>query len=368
MPRENSGLSATSVTLSPPESIQLGVSAGVIEVCLLQPMLYCKNATQQRLPFTLDPRVLYRGIGMSVINMGILTGVQFPITGAAAGVITGGVSRRLSDNEKVAAGFIGGAVSGVICAPMELIMIQQQRHGGSLVHQGGRIVSEFGASGLFRGLITSCGREGLFTAGYLGIGPVFAEKLRRRAAFLALCLLPHATRLRRAVWRAQRLPRAAEEGERLHRRVVRRRDRRHPLPPARHDQDVHAGRPGAGPRTAERSRGPRASRVAPPAASATRSVAVSAGQVWLARRDRAHAAAGGGRGALLQRLELARLPHARTLAASARPVLPCAPDRRCTEPRLCRRTGRMILAIFIIGQCKDVLSPVFFPHHFSKKE
>jgi len=121
--------------------------------------------------------VLYRGIGMSIINMGVLTGVQFPITGSASQLITGGVARKLSDNEKVAAGFIGGAVSGVICAPMELIMIQQQRHGGSLLHQGGRILGEFGAPGLFRGLVTSCGREGFFTAGYLGLGPVFAEKL-----------------------------------------------------------------------------------------------------------------------------------------------------------------------------------------------
>ena len=47
----------------------------------------------------------------------------------------------------------------------ELVMIQQQRHGGSLFHQGGRVVGEFGVTTLFRGLFTSCGREGLFTAG-----------------------------------------------------------------------------------------------------------------------------------------------------------------------------------------------------------
>jgi hypothetical protein len=61
---------------------------------------------------------------------------------------------------------------------MELIMIQQQRHGGSLFHQGGRVLGESGVTGLFRGLVTSCGREGLFTAGYLGLGPVLSERLR----------------------------------------------------------------------------------------------------------------------------------------------------------------------------------------------
>ena len=45
-------------------------------MCLLQPMLYCKNAVQQARPFTLDPRVLYRGLLMSVTNMSVLTGAQ----------------------------------------------------------------------------------------------------------------------------------------------------------------------------------------------------------------------------------------------------------------------------------------------------
>ena len=39
-------------------------------------MLYCKNAVQQARPFTLDPRVLYRGLLMSVTNMSVLTGAQ----------------------------------------------------------------------------------------------------------------------------------------------------------------------------------------------------------------------------------------------------------------------------------------------------
>jgi len=116
---------------------------------------------------------------MSIINMSVLTGAQFPLTGAVSKAITGGSDRAMSDGEKVAAGFMGGALSGVICAPMELVMIQQQRFGTSLVSAAGRIISEYGAPTLFRGLSTSCGREGLFTAGYLGIGPVFGEKLQQ---------------------------------------------------------------------------------------------------------------------------------------------------------------------------------------------
>ena len=93
------------------------------------------------------------------------------------------VSRARRAGEKIAAGFAGGAISGIICAPMELVMIQQQRFGTSLIGAASRIVSEYGATALFRGLTTSCGREGLFTAGYLGLGPVFGDKLQKEFGF-----------------------------------------------------------------------------------------------------------------------------------------------------------------------------------------
>jgi len=159
------------------ENFGLGAVAGTIEVVLLQPMLYCKNATQQKLPLTLDPRVLYRGIGVSVGNMVALTGAQFPLTGMVSRAITGGKDRSLGKGEKIMAGFAGGAISGLVCAPMELLLIQQQRFGGTLPSTASRIVRDHGPLTLFRGLSTSCGREGIFTAGYLGMGPVFAEQL-----------------------------------------------------------------------------------------------------------------------------------------------------------------------------------------------
>jgi hypothetical protein len=67
--------------------------------------------------------------------------------------------------EQVFAGGFGGAVSGFVCAPMELTMIQQQRFGTSLGGTIAKIVAETGVLGMFRGLLMSCGREGLFSAG-----------------------------------------------------------------------------------------------------------------------------------------------------------------------------------------------------------
>ena len=64
--------------LSPLQNTKLGLYCGVLEVLLLQPILYLKNATQQRLALTLNPKYLYRGLSASIVNMGALTAVQFP--------------------------------------------------------------------------------------------------------------------------------------------------------------------------------------------------------------------------------------------------------------------------------------------------
>ena len=164
--------------MSPMENAAIGVGAGTMEVCALQPMLYWKNATQQGLPLTLNPRLLYRGLSTSVINMATLTGLQFPLTGAVSKVITGGADRDLGNGEKILAAFAGGFLSGFACGPFELTMIQQQRFGGSLFGTPARLVTEHGGpSAMGRGLLMSCGREGIYTAGVLGTCPVFTAKL-----------------------------------------------------------------------------------------------------------------------------------------------------------------------------------------------
>jgi hypothetical protein len=54
---------------------------------------------------------------------------------------------------------------------MELIMTQQMRFGTSLAATPAKILQTTGVMGMFRGTLTSIGREGVFTLGYLGLGP-----------------------------------------------------------------------------------------------------------------------------------------------------------------------------------------------------
>ena len=168
--------------LSPQQNAGLGAAAGTCQVLILQPLTFWKNAAQQGLPLSINPLVLYRGVFANTMNMAILTGLQFPVAGAIGRVITGGTERELVDAEQIAAALGGGIVSGFVCAPMELIMIQQQRFGTTLLGTTQRVVSEFGCfgSGLYRGLAVSCGREGAFACGCLGVGPALARQFREQ--------------------------------------------------------------------------------------------------------------------------------------------------------------------------------------------
>lgn len=164
--------------LSGGENCVLGIMAGALEVCINQPQLYFKNARQQNIPLTLNPKVLYRGLAISALNMGGLTGIQFWLSGSIQKMMTGGKARKLTSGEEITSGFLGGFISGLPCCVWELIMIQQQRFGGSLVSTPGRMMGSHGPSVLFRGLTTSAGREGIFAMGYLGIAPVVGRILR----------------------------------------------------------------------------------------------------------------------------------------------------------------------------------------------
>ena len=161
------------------ENGALGFLAGAIEAVATQPLTYWKNAAQQGLGFTLNPRLLYRGTTVSAINDGTLTAFQFAASGWFQKLFAGGVVRELSPAETLASAFLGGCASGVPCCVLELCMIQQQRWGGSLLSTPLRLMRATGGSPvvLSRGFVPTAAREGFFCAGYLGVAPLIERKL-----------------------------------------------------------------------------------------------------------------------------------------------------------------------------------------------
>eukprot|EP00928_Gymnodinium_smaydae_P061333 TRINITY_DN45430_c0_g1_i1.p1 TRINITY_DN45430_c0_g1~~TRINITY_DN45430_c0_g1_i1.p1 ORF type:complete len:298 (+),score=61.97 TRINITY_DN45430_c0_g1_i1:99-896(+) len=162
------------------QNATVGVAAGIADVTCIQWAYYMKNARQQGIPLSFNPRVLYRGYGANCLNIATGTGFQFFANSAIENVCTGGTPRQLTAQEQIACGFAAGFASGFIASPAELLMTQQQVRGGSLLKNSLRLLSG-GPPLVFRGLTTTCMREGLFAAAYLGIAPAIRTRLQESA-------------------------------------------------------------------------------------------------------------------------------------------------------------------------------------------
>lgn len=148
---------------------------GMVEVLMLQPFNYAKNMTQQQKPISLNPMVMYRGVIPNTINMGSCTMIQFAIGGELKSRVLGGSDRNLRLEEEMACGMVAGSISALVGSPLELIMIQQQRKGGSAPVRIKNILEK--PVNIYRGLMGMAVREALWTCGYLSIPPVVRRTL-----------------------------------------------------------------------------------------------------------------------------------------------------------------------------------------------
>lgn len=163
--------------LSASDNLLLGMSAGMLCKAINYPLLNFKNTVQQGLPISFNPKVVYRGVPMAMLNLGGTTAFQFWFTGFFQKLLQNGDGKLTSDRE-IAAAFMGGFISGVPCSLYELIMIQQQRFGGTLMGTPARLFREYGASIFTRGTTMTCGRESLYTMAMLGGTPVIQRTLK----------------------------------------------------------------------------------------------------------------------------------------------------------------------------------------------
>jgi hypothetical protein len=83
----------------------------------------------------------------------------------------------LSRAQEYSSAFMGGAVSALFAAPVEHIMIQQQRYGGSMYSTLKNLVSEFGVSKLTRGMLPAVYRDSIYVSGMLGVTPILQDIL-----------------------------------------------------------------------------------------------------------------------------------------------------------------------------------------------
>jgi hypothetical protein len=157
------------------QNATVGMTVGVVEVLLLQPFNYAKNMTQQKQPISLNPLVMYRGVGANCVNMGSCTMIQFAVGGKLKLLVTGGDKvKKLTPLEEMGCGIGAGLTSAVVGSPLELIMIQQQRKGGNTLSTFKTVASP---ALIGRGFMGMAVREALWTCGYLSIPPIVRNYL-----------------------------------------------------------------------------------------------------------------------------------------------------------------------------------------------
>lgn len=161
----------------------LGAIAGPSAMPFSQMFIYWKNTyAMLGQPFSMNPRHWYRGLPVSMMLQGPVNGSQFFGTGFVKQLM-GGKDSNLSDTQLLIAGMSGGMISGLVCAPQEVIMVQQQKLGGDMASCAKRIVTEYGPLRMMCALPATCFREGFYTCGFLSIAPIIADKIRKRPGF-----------------------------------------------------------------------------------------------------------------------------------------------------------------------------------------
>ena len=139
-----------------------------------------KNMTQIKQPISFNPVVMYKGVSANSINMGSCTMIQFAVGGRLRKVVygmTGGdTTRNLSLAEEIACGIGAGTASALVGSPLELVMIQQQKHPERSVGETIQRITSNPAN-IYRGFIAAAVREALWTCGYLSIPPVVRREL-----------------------------------------------------------------------------------------------------------------------------------------------------------------------------------------------
>jgi len=158
------------------ENIGVGMVGGVTETCLLMPVLTAKFCLQEGRPLPSRIGGWYRGVGVQAGNVAPVTAMQVFFNGIFEKYVFGATDTKpLTDVQKIAASTMAGAGSAVLYSPVDLVNIQQQKLIKNPIETVNYIRQQHGFFALWRGVSAMAVREGIYTAGYLGIAPVLTD-------------------------------------------------------------------------------------------------------------------------------------------------------------------------------------------------
>lgn len=158
------------------QSFLIGSAAGATEVLVNHPLWNIKIRIQCNDPFTLNPKILYRGVLPSALSF---------VPGAALQV---GLNRffqktlfvdvpQLSKAQQISTAFTAGVISALIRCPTELIMTQQRITNSSFYQTFRHLLHHNGFWSLYTGYPAIATRSGIFAASFLAITPILKSRV-----------------------------------------------------------------------------------------------------------------------------------------------------------------------------------------------
>jgi hypothetical protein len=153
-----------------------GSVAGAAEVTANHPFWTMKTRMQRKLPFTLKPNILYRGIVPNAMSMMPITALQTTTFYLLKSVFFTDTS-NMTTSQLFSCALMSGAITSAISCPTELLMTIQGEH-GSFYRSGQYLVKHCGWKSIYNGIAATAMRDGIFTAGYLAGSPIVKEYIQ----------------------------------------------------------------------------------------------------------------------------------------------------------------------------------------------
>lgn len=162
-------------------SLVVGGIGGAIEAFANQPLWAWKTRQQYGDSFTLNPRVLYRGVLANVNSMAIIIAIRLSIRDAVTKFIF--KTDRPSVIQNIVSAFSGGVGSAVLTSTIELGMTQQQKvkvdkRADNFTQTYSRLIKEFGISRAVTGAHLVALRDGCFSMGFMALAPHLKSEIK----------------------------------------------------------------------------------------------------------------------------------------------------------------------------------------------
>lgn len=157
------------------QSLISGSVAGCTEVMIDHPLWTIKTRKQRGEVFTLNPRILYRGVLANTVSMVPITAIQVGLNRLIQTTFYKN-EMALSDAQRLTSAFAAGIGSAFVSCPTEMVMTYQGHTSDKFLRAAKSLVNQGGITYLFRGLSATMMREAMFTSFFLAVTPILKAK------------------------------------------------------------------------------------------------------------------------------------------------------------------------------------------------